>query len=189
MRGIGPSADTLSAPIALKLSDPVLPAGRYRVTLLAEGSAVVNIPVLQGADSMALRPDILTDAAAKVTEIPIVGAATVPLTVRAPIRQVTADTFGLSLVYMYVKPGITVTKFASCFEERSKPVTTDPDCGAWGGPVLHPAQDAQVTLVTHYDPGTLQPGIQYDALHNITLVSPMPTRAIGAYLLVDMPPS
>lgn len=66
----------------------------------------------------------------------------------------------------------------------SELVTTD--CPGVVGPVIHANQDFQLAFSTSYDPGSLSPGVAYDAYQRVHLVSPVPRRIMGASLTVEV---
>lgn len=169
------------------LNHEALPAGVYRFYLLTDGPAEIRIPVIQGMQSTELlteeTPGTPTSAAAVAADLPFIGPAAVNATRRGPI-DITPNTFVIVQVYSYVGPGATYQEVRACIRLSSEVVGTT--CPGIAGPVLHPAQDLEVSFRLSYDPGYLDHQQDWDVYKSAHLASPQPQRIIGAHLQVEV---
>lgn len=140
-----------------------LPAGRYRVYLLADGPTEVRVPLLEGKFSKTIRPAKATGARWTAADIPLTAPGVVNDGVSQPLK-VTRDSITFTTLYLYSEEGATVQNVFACLRDTdTEAPPTEQNCegGGWLGYVLHPQQDYLFTLNSIYPPGSIDTGTYF----------------------------
>jgi len=147
--------------ITLELAHPdgaTLAAGRYRLYLIADGTASVRIPI-SGSLGRRLRPTTPTtaDVAAKssILTSPIQASNTQPITVRGK-RNITTSAILVGDFRLYAG------QIGACLHQPEGDCGEHGVDGSWSGWMLAPLQDYNLLWQVGYLPGVLGPR-RYDA--------------------------
>ena len=170
----------------LNTGDVTLPAGRYRVYLLADGPAEVSVSFAEGGVTKTLRPRRATGARFTAADMPMTAPGVVNGSLSQPL-VVTKDSLTISSLYLYSEEGATVQSVTACLRERAEDEgpSVEQECegGGWAGYVVHAQQDYVFNLNTIYPPGTIPAGRYYSfAKARASQVE----RAIGVGVTIDL---